>query len=40
MVEVRLRVHGRYPVNELAAALSEMDNVASVLVGDDPPAAE
>jgi putative Mg2+ transporter-C (MgtC) family protein len=35
MVEVRLHVHGKYPVNELAAALSEVDDVASVLVGDD-----
>jgi putative Mg2+ transporter-C (MgtC) family protein len=35
MVEVRLHVHGKYPVSELAAALSEVDGVASVLVGDD-----
>jgi hypothetical protein len=35
MVEVRLHVHGKYPVSELAAALSEVDDVASVLVGDD-----
>jgi putative Mg2+ transporter-C (MgtC) family protein len=35
MVEVRLHVHGRYPVSELAATLSEVDGVASVQVGDD-----
>jgi putative Mg2+ transporter-C (MgtC) family protein len=35
MVEVRLHVHGKYPVSELAAALSEVDGVASVLVGND-----
>ncbi len=34
VVEVRLHVHGRYPVSELAAALSEIEGVDSVLVGD------
>jgi putative Mg2+ transporter-C (MgtC) family protein len=40
LVEVRLHVHGRNPVSELAAALSEIDDVASVRVGEDPLAAE
>lgn len=35
MVEVTLRVHGKDPVSELATALSEIDDVASVRVGDD-----
>lgn len=35
LVEVRLLVHGKSPVNELADALSNVDNVASVLVGDE-----
>jgi hypothetical protein len=35
MVEVRLHVHGKYPVSDLAAVLSEVDGVASVLVGND-----
>jgi putative Mg2+ transporter-C (MgtC) family protein len=34
MVEVTLHVHGRYPVNELAATLSEIDDVDAVLVHD------
>jgi putative Mg2+ transporter-C (MgtC) family protein len=34
MVEVRLLVHGKSPVNELADALSGVEDVASVLVGD------
>lgn len=33
-VEVRLRIHGRQPVSELAAALSELEDVTSVQVGD------
>jgi hypothetical protein len=33
MVEIRLHVHGKHPVSEFAAALSEVDGVASVLVG-------
>ncbi|HEX9039632.1 MAG TPA: hypothetical protein VF838_01260 [Trebonia sp.] len=39
LVEVRLRVRGRPPVGELAAALSEIDDVAAVLVGDEQDAA-
>ncbi|HEY3955360.1 MAG TPA: hypothetical protein VGM53_18475 [Streptosporangiaceae bacterium] len=35
MVEVRLHVRGKYPVSDLAAELSEVDGVASVLVGND-----
>jgi hypothetical protein len=35
MVEVRPHVHGKYPVSEFAAALSEVDGVASVLAGND-----
>ncbi|MGH3277888.1 MAG: MgtC/SapB family protein [Trebonia sp.] len=35
MVEVLLHVYGKSPVSELVAALSEMDDVASVMVGDD-----
>lgn len=35
MVEVRLLVHGKYPVSDLADALTAVDGVASVLVGDD-----
>lgn len=35
MVEVLLRVRGKSPVSELAAALSDVDDVAAVLVGDD-----
>ena len=34
MVEVVLRVYGRPPVSELAAALSEFDDVPAVLVDD------
>lgn len=33
MVEVRMLVHGKAPVEELARALSEVDDVASVQVG-------
>jgi len=40
VVEVRLRVHGKRPVTELAAVLSEIDDVASVQVGEDPMAAD
>jgi putative Mg2+ transporter-C (MgtC) family protein len=40
MVEVRLHVHGKYPVSELAATLSEVDGVASILVGDDQAASD
>ena len=39
LVEVRLRVHGRSPVSALAAALSEIDDVAAVVVGDEQDAA-
>lgn len=35
MVEVRMLVHGRSPVGELADALSGVDNVASVVVSDE-----
>lgn len=35
LVEVLLHVHGKAPVSELAAALSEIDGVASVMVGED-----
>jgi putative Mg2+ transporter-C (MgtC) family protein len=34
MVEVTLQVHGKAPVHELAAALSEIDEVEAVLVDD------
>lgn len=34
MVEVLLHVHGKVPVSELAAALSEIEDVASVSIGD------
>ena len=34
MVEVTLHVHGRQPVNDLAAALSELDGVQAVLAAD------
>jgi putative Mg2+ transporter-C (MgtC) family protein len=34
MVEVTLHVHGRQPVNELAATLSEIEDVEAVLVND------
>jgi hypothetical protein len=41
VAEVRLRVHGKEPVSELAAALSEIEGVTSVQVGDgDPDDAE
>lgn len=40
VVEVRLHVNGRYPVSELAAVLSEVDGVDSVLVGDGYGAAD
>jgi putative Mg2+ transporter-C (MgtC) family protein len=36
MVEVSLHVQGRYPVSELAAALSEIDHVDAVLLGVGP----
>lgn len=35
LVEVLLHVHGKPPVSELAAVLSEVDGVASVMVGED-----
>lgn len=35
MVEVRLLVHGKCPVSDLADAFTGVDGVASVLVGDD-----
>jgi acetolactate synthase regulatory subunit len=34
MVEVVLTVQGRYPVSELAATLSEIEEVDAVLVGE------
>jgi putative Mg2+ transporter-C (MgtC) family protein len=34
MVEVTLHVHGKSPVNDLAASLSELDNVQAVLARD------
>lgn len=34
LVEVTLQVHGKQPVNELAAALSDIDDVEAVLVND------
>jgi putative Mg2+ transporter-C (MgtC) family protein len=34
MAEVTLQVHGKHPVSELAAALSEVDDVDAVLVDD------
>jgi hypothetical protein len=34
MVEVELHVHGKDPVSELAAALSELDDVRAVLASD------
>lgn len=37
MVEVSLHVRGSYPVSELAAALSEIDDVDAVLVGTTSP---
>jgi putative Mg2+ transporter-C (MgtC) family protein len=40
MVEVLLRVHGKPPVSELAAVLSEVDDVTSVQVGEDLTASE
>ena len=39
MVEVVLTVRGRYPVSELAAMLSEIEEVDAVLVGDNGEAA-
>ncbi len=36
MVEVAIHVRGRYPVSELAAALSEIDDVDAILIGSDP----
>jgi putative Mg2+ transporter-C (MgtC) family protein len=35
IVEVRLLVHGKSPVEDLAGALSRVDDVASVLIGDE-----
>lgn len=40
MVEVRLLVHGKCPVSDLADAFTGVDGVASVLVGDDALANE
>jgi len=40
MVEVLLRLRGRQAVTELAAALSEQKDVASVVVGEDPEAGD
>ena len=40
MVEVSLHVHGRYPVSELAAALSEIEDVDAILVGTASAAGE
>ena len=34
MVEVTLHVHGRPPVSELAAALSDLEHVQAVLAAD------
>jgi len=34
MVEVTLHVHGKQPVNDLAASLSDLENVQAVLVSD------
>jgi putative Mg2+ transporter-C (MgtC) family protein len=34
MAEVTLRVHGKHPVSELAAALSDVDDVDAVLIDD------
>ena len=34
MVEVTLHVHGRHSVNDLAASLSELDDVDAVLASD------
>jgi hypothetical protein len=34
MVEVTLHVHGKQPVNDLAASLSDLDNVQAVLASD------
>ena len=34
MLQVELHVHGRDSVNELAAALSELDDVDAVLASD------
>jgi putative Mg2+ transporter-C (MgtC) family protein len=34
IVEVAIQVHGRQPVNDLAAVLSEIDDVDAVLVND------
>ena len=34
MIEVRLHVHGKQPVSDLAAGLSELDDVRAVLAGD------
>ena len=34
LVEVTLQVHGRQPVNDLAATLSDIDDVDAVLVDD------
>jgi hypothetical protein len=40
MVEVTLKVHGRGSVNDLAAALSEVEGVDAVLADDVNSAAE
>jgi acetolactate synthase regulatory subunit len=34
IVEVTIQVHGRQPVNDLAAVLSDIDDVDAVLVND------
>ena len=34
MVEVTLHVHGKHPVNDLAASLSDLENVQAVLASD------
>ena len=34
MVEVTLHVHGKQPVNDLAASLSDLENVQAVLASD------
>ena len=40
MVEVRMLVHGRSPVSELVNAMSEVDNVASVVVSGEASAGD
>jgi hypothetical protein len=34
MIDVTLHVHGKRPVNDLAASLSDLDNVRAVLASD------